>query len=106
MGYGRVRRFFAVDLPLAVPVIAAGLRVAAVSNVSIVSVGALIGVPQLGMLFTDGFNRFFPTRSSSASSAASCWPSLFDVVIVVVTRLLTPWQRGTKARMIPSIWRG
>ena len=59
MGYGRGKRFFAVELPLAVPVIAAGLRVAAVSNVSIVSVGAIIGVQQLGLLFTDGFNRFF-----------------------------------------------
>ena len=57
MGIGRVRRFFTVELPLAVPVISAGLRVAAVSNVSIVSVAALIGVSQLGSLFTDGFAR-------------------------------------------------
>ena len=54
MGYRGLRRLFGVELPLAVPVIAAGLRVAAVSNVSIVSVAALIGVPQLGSLFTVG----------------------------------------------------
>ena len=50
MGYTSVRRFFGVDLPLAVPVIAAGLRVAAVSSVSMVSIASLIGVNQLGDL--------------------------------------------------------
>ena len=59
MGYGRCAGCFTVELPLAVPVIAAGLRVAAVSNVSLVSVAALIGVPSSGSLFTDGFSRDF-----------------------------------------------
>ncbi|MBW8732546.1 MAG: ABC transporter permease subunit, partial [Terrabacter sp.] len=59
MGYTRVKRFFAIELPLAVPVISAGLRVAAVSNVSIVSVATIIGVNQLGLFFSDGFNRDF-----------------------------------------------
>src|SRR6476469_4608682 len=45
MGYTRAKRFFAIELPLAVPVISAGLRVAAVSNVSIVSVAAVLGIP-------------------------------------------------------------
>ncbi|MDS9013850.1 ABC transporter permease subunit, partial [Streptococcus pneumoniae] len=44
MGYRPLRRFFAVELPLAVPVLVAGLRVASVSNISMVSVGAVIGV--------------------------------------------------------------
>ena len=57
MGYRGVRRLFGVELPLAAPVIAAGLRVAAVSNVSIVSVATLIGVSQLGDLLVDGYNR-------------------------------------------------
>ena len=98
MGYGRGKRFFAVELPLAVPVIAAGMRVAAVSNVSIVSVGAIIGVQQLGMLFTDGFNRFFYDPIVVGVLGCILLALLFDVVIVVVTRLLTPWQRVTKAR--------
>src|ERR671912_1246014 len=59
MGYRGLRRLLGVELPLAVPVISAGLRVAAVSNVSIVSVAAVIGVSQLGSLFTDGFQRDF-----------------------------------------------
>lgn len=98
MGYGRGKRFFAVELPLAVPVIAAGMRVAAVSNVSIVSVGAIIGVQQLGMLFTDGFNRFFYDPIVVGVLGCILLALLFDVVIVVVTRLLTPWQRATRAR--------
>ncbi len=62
MGYGGFARFRAVDLPLAVPVIAAGLRVAAVSNVSIVSVASLIGISQLGYFLTDGYARSLPDR--------------------------------------------
>src|SRR6478735_11474871 len=57
MGYTGRQRFFAVQLPLAVPVIGAGLRVAAVSNVSLVSVASVIGVTQLGQLFIDGYTK-------------------------------------------------
>lgn len=59
MGYRRAARLLKVELPLAVPVIAAGLRVAVVSNVSIVSVAALVGTPQLGLLFTQGLQLHF-----------------------------------------------
>ncbi len=60
MGFTGIGRFLKVDLPIAVPVITAGLRVATVSNVSLVSIGALIGIPQLGSLFTTGFGRYIP----------------------------------------------
>ena len=96
MGYKRIRRFTSVELPLAVPVISAGLRVAAVSNVSIVSVAALIGVPQLGSLFTDGFNRAFFDPIIVGVVACVLLALLFDVAILGVTRLLTPWQRTGK----------
>jgi osmoprotectant transport system permease protein len=94
MGYRRGRRFMSVELPLAVPVISAGLRVAAVSNVSIVSVAALIGVPQLGSLFTDGFNRSFPDPIIVGVLSCVLLALLFDVTILGVTRLATPWQRA------------
>jgi osmoprotectant transport system permease protein len=94
MGYRRGRRFMSVELPLAVPVISAGLRVAAVSNVSIVSVAALIGVPQLGSLFTDGFNRSFPDPIVVGVFSCVLLALLFDVTILGVTRLATPWQRA------------
>ena len=97
MGLRPVRRLFTVELPLAVPVIAAGLRVAAVSNVSIVSVAALIGVPQLGSLFTDGFYRDFLDPIIAGLIACVLLALLFDLVIVLVTRLLTPWQRAGRS---------
>ncbi len=97
MGYRRVRRFTSVELPLAVPVISAGLRVAAVSNVSIVSVAALIGVPQLGSLFTDGFNRGFLDPIVVGVVACVLLALLFDGVILGATRLMTPWQRAGEA---------
>ncbi|HEX8970087.1 ABC transporter permease [Oryzihumus sp.] len=94
MGYTRGRRFFAVELPLAVPVIAAGLRVAAVSNVSIVSVAALLGIPQLGQLFLDGYQRFFYDPIIVGLIACILLALAFDLVIVAIARLLTPWVRA------------
>lgn len=95
MGFGGGKRFFAVELPLAVPVISAGLRVAAVSNVSIVSVATILGVPQLGLFFSDGFNRFYYTPLVIGIVACIVLALLFDVVIVGATRLMTPWLRAT-----------
>jgi osmoprotectant transport system permease protein len=97
MGYKRGRRFVSVELPLAVPVISAGLRVAAVSNVSIVSVAALIGVQQLGSLFTDGFSRSFVEPILVGVVACVLLALLFDGVILGVTFLATPWLRAGKA---------
>ena len=94
MGFGGVRRFLTVDLPLATPVIGAGMRVAAVSNVSIVSVAALIGVPQLGSLFTDGFQRDFLDPIIAGIVACVVLALVFDLVIVLVVRFLTPWARA------------
>ena len=96
MGYGPVRRFFVVELPLAVPVISAGLRVAAVSNVSMVSVAALIGVSQLGMLFTDGFSRSAMGPIVVGVIACVLLAILFDLLILLVTRVLTPWLRAVR----------
>jgi len=93
MGVKPLRRLMTVDLPLAVPVIAAGLRVAAVSNVSIVSVATLIGVPQLGILFTDGFSRDFADPLVVGIVACILLALAFDAVIAVAAWLATPWQR-------------
>lgn len=98
MGYTRGKRFFAIELPLAVPVIAAGLRVAAVSNVSIVSVGTIIGVQQLGLLFSDGFNRDFYDPLVVGIIGCVVLALVFDGIIILVARVLTPWQRATGGR--------
>jgi osmoprotectant transport system permease protein len=94
MGIGRVRRFFGVELPLAVPVIAAGLRVAAVSNVSIVSVAALLGIPQLGSLFTDGFARNFLDPIVVGILACMALALVLDLAILWGSRAVTPWLRA------------
>jgi len=98
MGYGGLARAFKVELPLAVPVIAAGLRVAAVSNVSIVSVASLIGVAQLGNLLTDGYSRAYPEVLLVGILATVLLALMFDLVIILVARLLTPWVRAGGAR--------
>lgn len=94
MGLGRLRRLFTVQLPLAVPVIAAGLRVAAVSNVSIVSIASIIGVSQLGSLLTDGYNRDIPGELWAGTLACLLLALLFDAVIQAGAWALTPWRRA------------
>ncbi len=94
MGYRRFQRFVSVELPIAVPVIAAGLRVAAVSNVSLVAVAATIGVPELGQLFTTGFQLSYFAPILLGIGLCVLLAMAFDAVIVLTTRMLTPWQRA------------
>lgn len=92
LGYKPVQQFWGVDLPLAVPVIGAGMRVAVVSNVSIVSVAALIGTPQLGSLFTQGFQLQFLTPIIAGIALSIVLALLLDRVVVFITRQLSHWQ--------------
>ncbi|GDY31253.1 ABC transporter permease [Gandjariella thermophila] len=96
MGFRPLRRFLTVELPLAVPVVVAGLRVAAVSNISLVSVGALIGVGGLGELFTDGFQLQFLTPIVVGIVGSVLLALLADAVLLVAGRALTPWERGAR----------
>jgi osmoprotectant transport system permease protein len=95
MGYRPVRRWFTVQLPLAMPVVLTGLRVATVANVSMVSIAALIGIGGLGQLFTRGFQLGFylpPIIIGLVLSVALA--VIADVLIVVLQRGLTPWARA------------
>ncbi|MET0257438.1 MAG: ABC transporter permease subunit [Methylobacterium sp.] len=92
MGYRRLPRLLFVELPLAVPVIAAGLRVAVVSNVSIVSVAALVGTPQLGLLFTQGLQLRFLTPIIAGIVLCLLLAALLDALVLLVAHRLTPWQ--------------
>jgi osmoprotectant transport system permease protein len=96
MGYKRFQRLIRVELPIAVPVIAAGLRVAAVSNVSLVAVAATIGVPELGQLFTNGFQLSYFPPIIIGILACVALALVFDTAIVLTTRLLTPWRRAVQ----------
>jgi osmoprotectant transport system permease protein len=91
MGYGQLRRLVAVELPLAVPVIIAGLRVGVVSTISLASVGQLIGVSSLGYLFTDGEQRSFPTEIYVGLVLIIALALACDLILVGVRRALTPW---------------
>jgi len=97
MGFTARQRVFGVQLPIAIPVIGAGLRVAAVSNVSLVSVASIIGIPQLGQLFIDGNNLNSLTPILLGLIMIVILALLFDVAILLGVRLLTPWQRAVAA---------
>ncbi|RSN12017.1 ABC transporter permease [Streptomyces sp. WAC 05977] len=93
LGYKPARRFLAVELPLSVPVLAAGVRVASVSNISLVSVGALIGTGGLGVLFTDGFQREYFSPIVVGIVATLLLALIVDLVLVQLRNVLTPWDR-------------
>lgn len=93
MGYRPARKFFAVELPLAVPVLAAGVRVASVSNISLVSVGAIIGTGGLGVLFTDGFQRVYYAPIVVGIVLTLVLALVVDLLIVLLRNVLTPWER-------------
>jgi len=94
MGFTGRQRLFSVQLPMAVPVIGAGLRVAAVSNVSLVSVASIIGVSQLGQLFVSGNNTGLVTPILLGLIFFVGLALIFDLTILLVMRLLTPWRRA------------
>ena len=94
MGYTPLRRFVAVELPLAVPVTVAGLRVAAVSNMSLVTVGAIVGLGGLGALFTDGFLRDIPAEIIPGIVLVLVLALLVDVALQAIGRAITPWARA------------
>ena len=93
MGYPPLRRFLQVDLPLAGPVLLAGLRVVAVSTISLVTVSGVLGVSSLGLLFTDGFQRGIIAEVVAGIAATILLALAVDGVLVAVGRMLLPWTR-------------
>jgi osmoprotectant transport system permease protein len=97
MGFGPLRRLVRVELPIAVPVVMAGLRVATVANISLVSVGALIGVGGLGQLMVTGMRwpgGGFTTPIIVAIVMIILLALIADLLLLLVQRLLTPWARA------------
>jgi osmoprotectant transport system permease protein len=98
MGYRPLRRFLAVELPLSVPVVLAGVRVAAVSSISLVTVGAVIGFGGLGRMFTDGFQRDIPQEIITGIVLVLLIALVVDGLLLLIGRALTPWTRvGARA---------
>ncbi|WP_309104505.1 ABC transporter permease subunit [Microbacterium sp.] len=106
MGYAPLRRFWTVDLPLAGPVILAGLRVTAVSTISLATVGILIGVTNLGYLFTNGLQRRIIAEVLAGVVAVVVIALLIDLLLLLAGRALMPWTRATgrpaAARSVPA----
>jgi osmoprotectant transport system permease protein len=95
MGYSPAKLFFTIELPLAVPAMFAGLRVATVTTVGLVTVTALIGQGGLGYFVFDGFQRDFRTEEVIGLVLAVAMAVVADAVLAGTQRLLTPW--ATKA---------
>jgi len=93
MGFRPLRQLFGVELPMAAPVLFAGLRVATVANISLVSVGALVGSGGLGNLFTSGFQLGFIEPIIIGIVLSMLLAGLCDVALVLLQRRLTPWTR-------------
>ncbi|HKN42319.1 MAG TPA: ABC transporter permease [Propionibacteriaceae bacterium] len=91
VGYGWLRRHFRVELPLAMPVIFAGLRVVTVSNIALVSVAVLVGSGALGKLFDLGFSSYFYTPIIVALVLMLILSLIFDALILLIQRGTLPW---------------
>jgi osmoprotectant transport system permease protein len=101
MGYSGWSRFWGVELPLAGPVVLAGLRVAAVSTVSLVTVGIFVGVESLGYLFTNGLQRRIVAEVASGLVMTVVIALVLDAILVLLGRVLMPWTR-INARPLPA----
>lgn len=93
MGYGRRRLFWEIELPLALPVILAGVRIAAVTTIGLVTVTALIGQGGVGFFILRGLNRFFDTEIVLGTALSVLLAVAIDLLLVAAERMLTPWTR-------------
>lgn len=109
VGYGPWRRFWTVDLPLSGPVLLAGLRVTATSTISLATVGILIGVQNLGYLFTNGSQRRIIPEVLSGVIAVVVIALIVDLLLVLAGRFAMPWlprrsldrrERAASRRMV------
>ncbi|MFF4871945.1 ABC transporter permease [Streptomyces sp. NPDC090109] len=97
LGYGPLRLLLAVELPLALPAAMAGLRLAAVSAVSLVTIGAIVGHGGLGNLIYAGMNTYFKAQVLTASVLCVVIAVAADLLLLGAQRLLTPWTRARSA---------
>lgn len=93
MGYTKRRLFFQIELPLALPVIMAGLRIAGVTTIGLVTVTALIGQGGLGFFIVRGLNRFFSTEIFLGTVLSVILAVALDLSLLGLERILTPWSK-------------
>ena len=102
MGYSAWSRFWTVELPLAGPVLLAGLRVVSVSTIALLSVGAIIGSRNLGYLFLNGRQRTNLEEILAGIVASVLIALLFDLILVVLGRMLMRWPEANRGRTTAS----
>ena len=103
MGYTQRQLLWRVELPLALPAIVAGIRIATVSTIGLVTVAALIGRGGLGQLILEGLNRFYTTEVLLGALLSVALALVADGLLLVGQRVLTPWAHGRTARPRGSI---
>lgn len=97
MGFGAARLLFKVELPLALPTIFAGLRVATVSTVALVTLGVVVDHGGLGNLLDEAFSRNYRFEALTASVLCVALAILGDLLLLGIQKLLTPWRRKAVA---------
>ncbi|AKE40898.1 transport system permease [Corynebacterium kutscheri] len=88
------QRIFSVELPLAMPVIMAGIRVMTVSTVGLVTIGTLVGISNIGSLFTDGFQRGIISEVFLGTVLSVGLALILDAIIVLIAKVFMPWRNA------------
>ena len=96
LGYGRARMLTRIEMPLALPVVMAGLRVAAVSTIALTTVGTLVAYGGLGDLIAHGVQRDFRAELMTAAVLCVALAVVLDGLLVLLQRVLTPWTAGPR----------
>jgi osmoprotectant transport system permease protein len=98
MGYTNAQRLWQVELPIALPIIIAGIRIAVVTTMGLVTIAALIGSGGLGYLIVNlGVTRRFPTATITGVLLVVAMSALMDLVLAMFQRRLTPWSQPREA---------
>jgi osmoprotectant transport system permease protein len=96
MGYSERQMLWRVELPLALPAIMTGVRVATVTTIGLVTVTALIGLGGFGRLILDGWRTFFDTMTITGSVLSIALAVVVDGLLLSTQRLLAPWYEGAR----------
>lgn len=94
MGYTRLRLLIQIEVPLALPVIIAGIRIASVTTIGLVTVAALIGKGGLGFFILQGLRRFFTTEIVVGAVMSVALAVAIDILLILAQHALTPWVRA------------
>ena len=98
MGYGSLAMLWRIELPLALPSIMAGIRLATVSTVALVTVGTMVGYGGLGYFILTGFNfNFYRAMIMAGTLGCIALALVLDLLLAGVTRMVTPWARRGRA---------